>query len=189
LDKGKHPNIHLQRAWTSYGSDVFRFRVLAILEKDELIPTEQRYLDRFHSRERLYNLAVDAVAPMKGRLFSDESKQKIRKRLSDPRVREEIADTVKSTWANPEMRQKYVDAARKRYSCPKERKKMSDMKKALHADPERRKHLAECAKRNWADPEKRKIMAAINIGRKASPETRSKMSVSQRARRDREASV
>jgi len=35
LDKGKHPNIHLARAWIKYGSDAFTFQILEVCDVSE----------------------------------------------------------------------------------------------------------------------------------------------------------
>jgi group I intron endonuclease len=46
LNKNQHQNIKLQRAWNKYGSDNFQFIVLEECSFDELLITEQKYLNQ-----------------------------------------------------------------------------------------------------------------------------------------------
>lgn len=45
LNKGKHINIILQRAWNKYGSDNFIFELVETCDESLLIEIEQKYLD------------------------------------------------------------------------------------------------------------------------------------------------
>jgi len=56
LNKGKHGNGYLQRAWNKYGSDNFIFEVLEYCEPSELIRMEQDYLDSTGACESGYNM-------------------------------------------------------------------------------------------------------------------------------------
>jgi len=54
LKKGKHPSKHMQRAWNKYGEMVFSFKVLEVVRrKENLIATEQRYLDQLKKQHNL----------------------------------------------------------------------------------------------------------------------------------------
>jgi group I intron endonuclease len=79
LSNGSHTNKHLQNAWDLYGEEFFEFNVLAILERCELLPTEQRLLNLEHQGET-YNLAKNAEAPGTGISPSEETRQKLREK-------------------------------------------------------------------------------------------------------------
>lgn len=76
LTKGVHHSLPLQRAWKKYGSSAFTFRVLAVLLPDALLVEEQRLIDQVR-RERGYNVARVAGAPMRGRKQTQASRAKI----------------------------------------------------------------------------------------------------------------
>lgn len=92
LQRQKHENSHLQRAWNKYGSESFAFRFVETVEPEQLIAREQEYLDAYWSKG-LYNISPTAGSPLgvkhpiatrnkmseagKGRVFSDETKAKM----------------------------------------------------------------------------------------------------------------
>ncbi|MFA5207189.1 MAG: GIY-YIG nuclease family protein [Candidatus Paceibacterota bacterium] len=60
LNKNKHDNIHLQRAWNKYGSKNFIFSIIIqIFNKNNLHEIEQQYLDKYFKiyKDKLYNIA------------------------------------------------------------------------------------------------------------------------------------
>ena len=74
LHKGKHHNIHLQRAWDKYGEGLFRFDILCECEEDELLPEEQELIDKFcNDKDRSYNISLIAGRGM----TSKESRLKL----------------------------------------------------------------------------------------------------------------
>lgn len=74
LNKNKHPNFHLQRAWLKYGEIAFVFEVLEYCEKEKLIEREQFYIDTLKPE---YNLNPKAGSNL-GRKWSNEVKEKMR---------------------------------------------------------------------------------------------------------------
>jgi group I intron endonuclease len=75
LSKGAHHCIHLQRAWSKYGSAAFRIDVVESVSPDQLLDREQRWIDAFEPYMR-FNTALIAGAPMKGRTHTKERKMK-----------------------------------------------------------------------------------------------------------------
>lgn len=76
LFKSRHHSEHLQRAWNKYGSDVFNFRLLEIIEDTSiLISQEQYWLDRYHTHDKQhgYNISPTAGSPM-GVRHTDEAR-------------------------------------------------------------------------------------------------------------------
>lgn len=63
LDRGKHQNPKLQRAWDKYGSEAFRFEFLEEVDRELLVSREQAYLDEF---QPFYNVALNAANPLLG---------------------------------------------------------------------------------------------------------------------------
>lgn len=63
LERGKHQNPKLQRAWDKYGPEAFRFELLEEATREELIAREQAYLDEL---QPFYNVALDAANPVLG---------------------------------------------------------------------------------------------------------------------------
>lgn len=74
LRRGVSHNVMLQRAFSAR-PEAFRFNVLAILEPNEVLPTEQRLLDIEHKTPRMtFNVAKSAMACMTGLKHTEEWK-------------------------------------------------------------------------------------------------------------------
>ena len=66
LRLGTHDCIHLQRAWNKYGEDCFKFEIVEQLTtREELYPTEQKWLNEHFGNNYCYNVAAHADAPMR----------------------------------------------------------------------------------------------------------------------------
>lgn len=76
LRRGVHRNRWLQYSWNKYGQSAFAFAVLAVLERGDLIATEQRLLVANVGTPGCMNVATEASAPMLGRRHSPESRAK-----------------------------------------------------------------------------------------------------------------
>lgn len=74
LNKGRHHNTPLQRAWDKYGKDAFVFELIEDCEKSRLINREQYYFD---VRKPEYNISPTAGSCL-GIKFTDEHRQKLR---------------------------------------------------------------------------------------------------------------
>jgi len=80
LKRGDHDNEHLQRAWDKYTERAFEFGIIEeINDETQLLEREQYWLDRyFEMPGSIYNIAKDAVAPMRGHTFSADHRHKLR---------------------------------------------------------------------------------------------------------------
>jgi len=138
LRHNQHPNIRLQRAWNRDGEKFFRFNVLAILEEKDQLSTEQRLID-ISLGPNCYNFAVDAVAPMKGRKASAETRAKLSKirleRFADPKACKKMSDACTKAFADPEIRAQ-----------------RSALRKAEWADPEGRARRTIANKKKYPTP-------------------------------------
>lgn len=78
LNKNKHDNRYLQRAWNKYGEENFEFSVLEYCEKDKLIEREQWWIDNTKccNKNFGYNLAPSSKSTL-GVKLSEETKLKM----------------------------------------------------------------------------------------------------------------
>ena len=80
LNHQKHGNILLQRSWNKYGKKNFKFEILEICTKEQLIEKEQYYLDFYKSYERNIGYNINKVAGSnQGRKFGPHTKEHNRK--------------------------------------------------------------------------------------------------------------
>lgn len=78
LNRGQHENPHLQNAWNKYGKYAFQFTIIKYSDIPNLLIIEQSYLDICKSSpDSSYNISYDAIAPMRGRPHTPETKQKM----------------------------------------------------------------------------------------------------------------
>lgn len=93
LRRGNHHSVILQRCWNKYGEHFFKFKILLVCEKDQLISWEQSFIDELkpefnvckkagssigfkHSAETRMKLAAISAVVQKGRKHSIESRIK-----------------------------------------------------------------------------------------------------------------
>lgn len=74
LNNNRHCNRHLQFAWNKYSNENFLFEILEECTMDDLLDKEQNYIDSLKPR---YNISLVALAPMRGRKHTAESKLKV----------------------------------------------------------------------------------------------------------------
>jgi group I intron endonuclease len=65
LRKGRHCNVHLQRAFAKYGEDAFDWLVLE--QTQELAKQELNWIVKLDAVRNGFNVAVEPYAPMRGR--------------------------------------------------------------------------------------------------------------------------
>lgn len=111
LKNGKHHNYRLQQAF----DQGHRFTITAIpTQPDVLLEVEQTLLDEFLPTKRLFNIAVDASAPMKGRTITEETREKLRARppkVVSPEEREKIVARMSGRVVSAETRAKISAAS------------------------------------------------------------------------------
>lgn len=76
LNRNRHSNEKLQNSWNKHGSDNFNFYILKTAISDELDTLEKYYIDLYDTYVNGYNKDFGGSSR---RLFSDESKEKMRK--------------------------------------------------------------------------------------------------------------
>jgi predicted GIY-YIG superfamily endonuclease len=65
LRSGNHRNKHLQAAWDKYGEDAFEFTILEYASRDDLLKTEQSWMDRLQCTDHSigFNIYPEAGSP------------------------------------------------------------------------------------------------------------------------------
>lgn len=76
LNKNKHGNIHLQRAWNKYGANNFEFKIILLCDPNMCLYYEQLFLDKYWDNcVNCYNIYKTAGSPY-GIKQSNETRQK-----------------------------------------------------------------------------------------------------------------
>lgn len=113
LKQNKHPNIHLQRFCNKYGINLLEFRIVEECDDDIILEREQLFLD---NKENLFNISVDASAPMTGRNHSEKTKEhfsKIRMGINNPmygtKRPKHVIDAMQSNrWKNVTKKEQVI---------------------------------------------------------------------------------
>lgn len=128
LNKGEHPNIHLQRAWNKYGKDDFIEETIITCPEDMLLYYEQQFLDLGHPE---YNIAKDALAPMRGRELPQDAKDKLRERFTGRIVSDETRRRMSIANSNPseKVRERIREGAKNRPPVSEETRLKQSMAK------------------------------------------------------------
>jgi group I intron endonuclease len=122
LQNNKHHSIKLQNHYNKYGEGDLCFSVMCVCEKDELIKSEQRYLD---SLKPWFNIAMIVGEPAR-HPHTPEAIQKIK----DARKRQVISK--ESYLKASESQKRYWQDETNKEQIAKRSKKISVSKKALY---------------------------------------------------------
>jgi group I intron endonuclease len=101
LRGSRHCNVHLQRAFDKYSEDAFEWIVLEeVTDAENLIERERFWINELSATNKGngYNIALDPIAPMRGRRFSSKTKAKLsdlRKGSLHPRAKINESDVLK----------------------------------------------------------------------------------------------
>lgn len=153
LRKQEHHNRHLQNAWNRYGEKAFRFYVIDLCRKEELVKKEQFYIDILKPE---YNLSPNAGSSL-GLKHTEKSKRNmseaVKKLAQDPEWRRVNSESKKKLWKDPEFRRKSLEAKKKMVQNPEWKRNLSESKKKLWKDPEFRRKSLAARKKMVQDPE------------------------------------
>lgn len=117
LRAGAHHCQPLQRAWSKYGEDCFKFEVVQIVEDPEaLLDAEDAWLAEHHGNAHCYNVSRNPWALWTGLRHAAAAKKKVSKaqkgkqhRLghkNSPEHRQRISDAMKGKKKSPEHAEK-----------------------------------------------------------------------------------
>lgn len=76
LNRGQHPNKHLQRAWNKYSAENFEFNVLEYCDVEYLNEREVYWINFFKSDSCGYNIRLDPFSN-RGLKWSDDQREKM----------------------------------------------------------------------------------------------------------------
>lgn len=167
LNKNKHDNDYLQKAWNKYGEDNFIFNILEQCERNELGKIETKYIKMYQTlnEDYGYNLQSGGVTKY---FLSDATKQKISQALvgkmageKNPRygkpLSEEVKEKISKANTNPSeaTRQKMREARLGTKASEETKKKMSEQRigkpRAPHNEDTKRL-MSELAKERFKKP-------------------------------------
>lgn len=168
LKAGTHSNAHLQHAYDRYGSDVFAFVVLELVEHvDHLLVREQHYIDTLNPE---YNIARTAGSSL-GVKRSPEFKKKI-----------SIVHTGRKHTI--ESRLNMGAPKRGRKQSPEHIAKRSAARIGKKQSPEHAAKSRVTFLGGKHTPEARAKMSEARLGKKRSPETLAKIRETRAAKRE-----
>jgi group I intron endonuclease len=149
LRRSEHPNAPLQNYFNKYGLENLVFLRLEICFKEDLLKTEQKYIDYYGVAEdrKAFNIARDAKSPMLGRKFPYAKREKHSKDTI-----EKMSISRKKYWENPENKNKLIERL-KRNGNPMSGKKVSEetrqkMREAAKNRPNRNVDYKKIAEKN-----------------------------------------
>lgn len=156
LKRGKHGNIHLQRAWDKYGEESFVFEVIKEVEptRKEILKEEQIFLDTLSPYgENGYNISKEAGSILGYRHTKEARKKIVDSKLGKSRSEEtkrKISEVQKGKTISQETRDKISKTLKGRPSPMKGRKasketreKMSRSLKGIKKSEEWKRKIGE----------------------------------------------
>ena len=154
LNKGCHHSPHLQAAWNSYGKSAFTpIIVELVLDKDNLVKTEQRWIDRFLAadREYGYNVCPDAGF-RRGPAVSEATRKRIselkrgntyrRGAVVPQEMRDRIAAKLRGRKQSPEVIERAAATRRGKPRSEECKRKLSIIHKGRIISEEQRHKLS-----------------------------------------------
>lgn len=153
LKRGCHDNYHLQSAWNIYGEEKFEFQIVAYMDADKALAFED-YLLKNYPNMFEYNIARDATAPMRGREFSEEHRQKLSEAHSGKNCSEETRKKMSESLSgenhynfgkhlSDETREKISKALAGMHLTEATRTKISEALTGKHPTEKTRKKISE----------------------------------------------
>ena len=208
LGKERHGNKFLQRSFDKYGRDSFVYKVLMFCEKFELTRYEQALVDIY---DPVYNICKECVTSSMGIIrgkMRDEHKRKIalagigrkvteqtRRKISATLMGHPVSDKVREILSNANLGKPSPTKGKKsKYSAWNK-----GLKLPKHSEEQNQKtsqslmgHASWSKGKKWTDEQKKNLCGRTvwNKGIKTGnlpEETKRKMAISQKVRREREA--
>lgn len=162
LKKDTHPNFHLQQAFNSGN----RLEVLPIPVKPDVdvLKCEQVILDKYSDNGVLYNIAKDALAPMKGRTHSLETRERLRE------VNLGKGPPLGRTHSE-ETKRIMSEKAKIRMNAPEVKEHMRQLRTGYEVSDATREKLRQAALGREVSQEAREKISLFNRGKVESQQT------------------
>ena len=172
LERQRHCNIHLQRAWNKDGKDLFVFETFLICKKENLVFYEQSTIDAFvtySGQKNAYNISPTAGSTL-GRKHTEATKIR-------------IGLTSKGRWngrKHTELTKEKISLGnigknKGKIASDEARRKMSKSRKGKRFPLEHRRKISLANKGHQVSPETREKLRIANTGRVVSEETKKKI--------------
>lgn len=177
LRNGTHCNIHLQRAWNSYGENAFNFYVLELCDKYSLNNREQYYIKSLGSYENGYNMTLGGEGT-RGCFHTEEYKKHMSNIFSGRTYTEETLERMRKA----KLGHLQIETEARKAG----RKIVSEKLKGRIRSPEHCKNLSESLKGNipWNKGMKMpEDYVSPKLGTHLSAETKAKLSAAQTGRK------
>jgi len=197
LNKGIHPNNHIQRAWTKYGPENFRFDIVEYCHVKELILREQYYMDLYRVVEFGYNINPMAGLTRLGVKLTDKQVEANRERNKGRKHSEETKKKMSFTQTG-KKRRPFTELAKQNMSKGQKGKARGpiseETRKKMSLATEKRPPRLPCTDvtrmklsiaKKGTKPSPQTIAASIlsNKNRNITPETRERMSIAHRGKK------
>ena len=145
LERGRHKNRHLQRAFTKHGRKAFRFSVLEECACECLIEREQYWIDLYRASDKKHGYNLN---PLAGRSVPSEETRRLigeksRGRVPSKETRQKIAEKNRGKKRSAETRQKLSKSATGRKLSEEAKDKLRNRV----VSPETRQRMSEAAKK------------------------------------------
>jgi len=170
LQRGVHYSTHMQNAFNRYGKDCFIFTVILYCEPEELTYYEQSLVDLY---DPPYNICKECVTSAKG-VKRTEEMNKRRSEMSKGRIAsDESKQKMRDAWKTrlpitDETRKRMSQSQSKRTHSDETKLKMANTRKQYWESNENRERQSAQKKTQWNDTDFRLMMstAAKNRGHK-----------------------
>lgn len=146
---GHHSSRHLQRAWNKYGESAFKFEVLMVCSKEDLIMYEQRAIDALHPEFNMSPTAGSVIGCKHSEDARKANSVRSKKRWSDPAARAEQSERTKKTMSDPAIKARIFEAwkAKQDTVSSEERRARYTLEVRKKMAAASKYHIAETAKK------------------------------------------
>jgi group I intron endonuclease len=171
LSSGSHLNPNMQASWNAHGKDSFKFEVVLICSRSDMLFYEQRLIDGMSSVKRGFNIALSVTAPMLGRAVSEKTRKAISeankgKKVSD-QTRARLSHAAKANCKETSSSMKSVWASRTAEDVAILTGKIAEKTTGKKRSREVLETFKKVSSDLWATPAHRAKMIASHKGRKA----------------------
>jgi len=168
LRKSQHRNEHLQRAWSKYGEQNFKFQIILECTAEEINKEETRLIQEHQTLNRNYGYNIDAGGDSHNQ--SEETKEKIRKSTTGRKHTKESKRKMSEIRKGISFSKEHCD------SISRAKTGKGNHNYGKHFSEEHRKKISKAHLGKLASEETRLKLSEAKTGTKASEETRNKIS-------------
>lgn len=204
LRRGTHCNPVLQKAFNKYGESNIKFEILMRCAREEVVATEQQFIDSLKPR---YNIAKVAGSTLGTKRTAEQRARRSRiskALLNDPVYRANCAAARNAYWSDPEKKARHLanflspenrQRAKASLNKPETKARLRAAMAERRADPaflaariagmqtpKAKALLRANVAAQFADPEKRARHRAATIAAVSTPDARAKNSAALKAK-------